>query len=312
MKKLLFSTLLILISFACFYFSPPAQKTTITLTSPDAAGAQRTETLESERRGITKFLEWIGIGALVVAAWLWRKELGVTQLGPLGGAEPPVSQQPAGTPPKSTEESEPPPSIDLAAISREMIDRSTQQQLEQIMQMFRKTHSVNASYVAHELRVTLLTARTLLYLLTKTGQVRADGFPKNTIYTPAYSLENRVLDAAKQTLSKAHGILSERRYVRVKRMYEVDSLIECEGITFIVEAKVLRTNDLLFHLNNWILQLLKVAKEFHLDNVACVLAIACVGGSDATRVQRQVDAFTFDSGRVPVQIMVFSEAELER
>lgn len=176
--------------------------------------------------------------------------------------------------------------------------------------MFRKTHSVNVSYVARELGVTPQTAKTLLFFLTKTGQLRADGFPRNTIYTPSKSLENRILDAARQKLSERHGILSERRFVRVKRMHEVDALLESEEWMFIVEAKILRSQNLLSRLDEWILQLMKVTKEFQGKKVVCVLAIACLGDNKVEDVKKQVASFTFDTGATPLQILVFSESEL--
>jgi hypothetical protein len=308
-RKALLSILLLLGSLCCFIFTPPLETTTRTKTVAISTQEQRTETIEIRNPGIAKFLEWVGIGALILAAWLWRKELGVTQLGPLGGAEP-VSQQPAGTPPKPPEESGPPPTLDLAAISQDMANAATQQQLEHIMQMFRKTHSVNVSYVARELGVAAQTAKTLLFFLTKTGQLRADGFPRNTIYTPSKSLENRILDAARQKLSETHGILSERRFVRVKRMHEVDALLECEEWTFVVEAKILRNQNLLSRLDEWILKLMNVAKEFQGKKVACVLAIACLGDINVEDVKKQVASFTFDTGATPLQMFVFSESEL--
>jgi len=247
-----------------------------------------------------------------LAAWLWRKELGVTQLGPLGGAEPPVSQQPAGTPPKSPDESAPPPKLDLTAVQRELADHVTKQRLDHIMKMFQKVHSVNVLLVAHELGISTDNAKTLLYLLTKNGQLRADGFPRQTIYTPASSVENLILDAVRRKLSETHSVLSERRYVRIKRLHEVDSLIQCEGITFVIEAKILRTSDLLSRLDKWIIQLLNVTKEFSPQRIACILAIGCLGGIDVAAVKEQAASFTFDSAGVPVQIMAFSETELTK
>ena len=308
-RKVLLSILLLLVALSCFIYTPPLEKTTRTTTVAISSQEQRTETVEIQNSGIAKFLEWIGIGALILAAWFWRKELGVTQLGPLGGAVP-VSQQPAGTPLRSPEESGPSPILDLAIISQEMANKVMQRRLEQIMQMFLKTHSVNVAYVARELGVAANTAKTLLFFLTKTGQLRADGFPKNTIYTPFKSLENRILDAAREKLSNTYGILAERRFVRVKRMYEIDSLLESDEWTLVVEAKILRSNNLLSRLDEWTLRLMNVAKEFQGKKVICILAIACLGDIGVDDVKKQVAAFTFDTGATPLQILVFSESEL--
>lgn len=308
-RKALLSILLILGSLSCFILTPPLETTTRTKTATISSQEQSTETVEVQDPGIAKFLEWVGIGALMLAAWLWRKELGVTQIGPLGGPES-VSQQPAGTPPKPAEESGPPPTLDFTAVTQDMANEEARQRLEHIMQMFQKAHSVNVSYVARALGVSLRTAQDLLFFLTKTGQLRADGFPKHTIYTPSKSLENRILDAAKQRLSDIHGILSERRFVRVKREHEVDALFESKEWTFVVEAKTLRSQDLISRLDQWITQLMNLAKEFQGKKVACVLAIACMGDIKADDIQKQVASFTFDTGATPFQIFIFSESEL--
>lgn len=309
-RKSLLSILLVVVAFACFIFMPPSKSQTVSQTIEVPPNGQRTETLVTEHPGVAKLLELIGIGSLVLAAWLWRKELGITQLGFISGTAPTISQQDAGSPQRSRDESGPPPGLDLSALSAEMGDAETRQRLEHIMQMFQRLHSVNVAHVARELGISTHTAKTYLFLLTKTGQLRADGFPRRTIYTPARSLENRILDTVKQKLSESHGVLSERRYVRVKRMYEVDSLLESEDTTFIIEAKVLRSENAVSRLDNWILQILFVAKELQTRKLACVLALACVDKVDTTVVRKQVESMTFDTGSTPIDVMVLAEAQL--
>jgi len=308
-RKFMLSILLFLISVSCFIYMPPSRSEINTTTITVSPQEQRTEESVTQSSGIAKILEWIGIGALVLAVWLWRKELDITQLGPLGGPGT-VTQQEGGAPAKSPDESGPPRNLDLSAVAAEMADAETEQRLEYIMEMFQKTHAVNVSHVALELGVAAQTAKKYLFLLTKTGQLRADGFPKHTIYTPAHSLENRILDAARQYLSEKHGVLSERRYVRIGRMYEVDALLESGETTFLVEAKVLRKPDIVSHLDHWVMQVLNAAEGLPSQRVACVLAVACIEDVDATDVRKQIAGFTFDSGTVPVQVLVFSEREL--
>ncbi|HBA86324.1 MAG TPA: hypothetical protein DCZ95_19765 [Verrucomicrobia bacterium] len=308
-RKVLLSAFLTLISFSCFIYMPPSLSQTVTKSIAVSSIEQHTEELTTEASGVSKLLEWIGIGAIVLAAWLWRAEFGVTQLGPLGGPEL-VIQQKAGAPSKPSEESGPPRIVDLARVSAEMNDAEAKHRLDHIMQMFQKVHSISASYVARDLGVTTDTARTYLYSLVKAGQLRADGFPKHTIYTPAKSLENRILDVARQKLSQTHGVLSERRYVRIGKMHDIDAILESEDITFIVEAKILRSADLISRLDSWVLQMLNVAKDLHAEKIACVLAVACLDEATADTVKKQASGFTFDSGSVPVEIMVFSESDL--
>jgi|GEM_PF-2993265 len=307
--KILLSVLLLLIFVACFVFMPLSRSHTVSSTITVSPVEQRTDELVTQSLGISKLLELIGIGALVLAAWLWRKELGITHLGPFGGPDI-VTQQEAGAPPRKTDDSEPPPGLDLGAISKEMADSLTKEHLTLIMQMFKNMHSINASSVALKLGVSVHTAKTYLFLLTKSGQLRADGFPKHTIYTPAHSIENRILNATRKYLSETYGELSERRYVRIGRSYEVDALLESESTLFLVEAKILRNSELVLNLERWIQQLLKVAKEFRTGKISCVLAVACIGSVDINNVRKQADGLTYDSGSIPLHVLVLSESEL--
>jgi hypothetical protein len=308
-RKALLSTLLAVISLACFIFMPASQSQTVSQKIKVSPKLERTETTVSQSPGIAKLLEWVGIGSLLLSVWIWRKELGIGQLGPIGSSDA-VSQQEAGSPKKAEEESGPPPQIDLSIVSGEMADQESKQRLEHIMQMFKKLHSIDAVLVAHELGITTHTAKAYLFLLTKNGQLRADGFPKRTIYTPARSLENKILDTVKSRISQKHGVLSERRYIRIKRLYEVDSLLESEGMTFIVEAKVIRTQNINERMDTWILQLLSVAKEFKSERVVCILALACLDEANSAEIKRQVDAMTFDSGSIPIEVIVLAESDL--
>lgn len=307
--KLLKTIFLFIISISCFVFMPPSRSQTVTTTFTVSPHEEKTEEYTTEFSGIAKFLEWIGLGTLILTVWLWRKELGVTQVGPLSGSDI-IKQQEAGTPAKPLDESGPPPSLDLSAVELEMVDAEAKQKLEHIMKMFQKAHSINIYHVARELGITTQIAKTYLFLLTKAGLLRADGFPKRTIYTPAHSLENRILDAVRKQLSNTHDVLSERRFIRVGKIYEVDALLESDAITFLVEAKVLRKPDILSHLDHWVMQLLNVAKEYPSQKVACILAVACLADADASDVRKQIASFTFDSGTLSVQVLVFSEKEL--
>jgi hypothetical protein len=180
-----------------------------------------------------------------------------------------------------------------------------------IVQMFQRSHSVNVSSVTQELGITTKIAKTYLSLLTKSGHLRADGFPKHTIYTPAQSIENQILDAAAEDLSRTYGILSERRYVRTKRMYEVDALLESADTTFVVEAKVLRKPDIVTRLGH-----LGTADTHSCKGVSvgesppCVIAVGLLEDVNAMEVREQVAGITFDSSDIPVRLMVFPENEI--
>lgn len=311
--KILWTLVFLLIAVSCYFLMPYRHTQTTTGTTTDPSGGQRTEQFVEESPSVSRsrLLEWLAIGAAAFAIWPWRRELGIARLGPLGGLEA-ITQQKGGEPAKQAEDSGPPPQLDLNVVKSEMASDETKQMLEHIMQMFQKSHSINCSQVARELKISMNTAKTYLYILTKAGQLRADGFPRHTIYTPAHSIENQLLNAAAQQLSNTHGVLSERRYVRVKRKYEVDALLESADTTFVVEAKVLRNPDIVARLDLWVLQLLTVAKELPSEKVVCVLAVACIEEVDADEVRKQLAGLTFDSGGMRMQVYVFSEKELPR
>jgi len=308
--KIILSLFLIIGSLCCFIYKPPLIKTISTTSVVVSSKEQKTETIEIQKTGIAKFLEWLSLGALILAVWLWRKELGVSKLGPLSGIDQ-VSQQPAGSPQKPVEESGPVPSLDISSISEDLANDEMKKRLEHIMQMFRKMHSVNVSYVANEFRISSGDAKNLLFYLTKMGALRADGFPKKTIYTPSKSIENLTLDTVKQRLSEKHEILSERRFVRIKGKYEIDSLLESDDRTFIIEAKVLRKHTFLPQFEHWITALMTVANEFKNKKMMCILAIVCLGNLKVVDVKKQIDSFTFDTGTIPLEALVFSETELQ-
>ena len=311
MWRLLISAVLLAIAVAYFVYAPPQTVSTVSTTTTVSPTVQTTEAVESRGLGLAKLLEWVGIGAFVLAVWIWRKELGLSQFGPLGAASDKFTQQPPGEPLKDSEGEAPPPSFDLSTIAKEMDDEAVRQQLDAIMQMFTRTHSVNATYVAHKLKIPTRTAQTLLYQLKKAGILRADGFPTATIYTPAGTMANRILDATKRKLEEKYGVLSERRYVRLKRgRQEIDAVLESDDRTFLVEAKITRMGPKLPQLDNWISRLVSVADSYPADNIVCVLSLGCFGDSDVEKLRQQLTSMTFDGGRFPVQVYLFSENEL--
>lgn len=319
--KALQSILLSLVSFACFYFLPPAK-------TESTSASTKIETSESKKKtpkvtttketsasqtvsygGLAKFWEMIGVGSLVFAVWLWRKELGINSIA--GVAGPDIRPQPPGPPP-SLEESAPPPATEMEAFVSSLGDDKEKLHVRAILDMLARTHSITPSRVAHELKVSNPTAEKLLLLMRRYGVLRLDGFPKATVFTLALSVENLTLDRVRDQVAASHNILSERRFVKVGRLYDIDSILTCEDRTYVVEAKYLSRGSIVDQLDNWALQLLNVAKEFTGKPVGCILAFTCKNGIDVDVVKRDVGFLTFDTGDVPIQVMVFTEDEIRR
>lgn len=114
--RALLSVMLLLVAAASIYFAPAAVTRSITITATSPRGAQRTETTEYTDR-LPRFLDWLAVGSFVLVGWLWRRELGISQLGPLFGPVPPIEQTPAGSPRKSSEDSELPSRPELVALA---------------------------------------------------------------------------------------------------------------------------------------------------------------------------------------------------
>jgi hypothetical protein len=310
--RLLLSLCLLSGSLFCFIFMPPSQTTTRSVKTTISPLVEHTATVEIQFQGISKYLEWLGLGLLVLALWLWRDNLGIDTLGFLGGKELSVSQQRAGRQQKPPDDSGPPPKLDITTASDMMKDLKTRQYAEQIIQLFQSVHSISAGYVWRTLKIPIETTKNILYLLTKDGQLRVDGFPEHTIYTPANSFENLILDAARNKLAGSHDIVSERRYIRVKGQYEIDSLIKCEDITFIVESKILRNEDFVGSLREWIFRLIHLTNMFPLENKAAVLAIGCSNNVRTAFVIDKLSKITFDTGSLRLLTMVFAESDLKK
>ena len=310
--KVLLTVVLLAIAYWCFSLAPETQTETYRVTKKTSADVREVTSTTTTNGGAGKPFEWTAMAIAILTLWvLWRKELGIGQLAFLGERQPNVSPQPPGSP-VEPEEAGPPPPLDLTILQQKMAADLTQQQLEHIMKAFGKVHAVSVSYVSRHLRVSRHTAQRLLQLLTQTGQLRADGFPQRTIYTLARSVEKKTLDGTRDALSAKFPGLSEQRFVRIGPGYEADAVLESPDTVFVVEAKFLPKPGILDRLDDWIMQLLTVAKQSPSDKVAGVLSIGCAKGVDAEEEKRLLRSHTFDSGRIPVHVLVFSGDDLEK
>lgn len=140
--------------------------------------------------------------------------------------------------------------------------------------------------------------------------LRADGFPRHTVFTLAASLENRILDSVRQDVAKAADVVRERRFVRTRDGREFDALLESSTRTFAVEVKILRQAVALDALDRWVSQLTSLAGALKIDSVECILALGCVGSGVADATRGQLARLTVDSAAAPVRILVYDDAHL--
>ena len=340
--KAILSLLLVASSYVCFCrLQPPVwtQSTTYTTktetggnTTGSAVGVTADEMTESTSwtsNGRSKFWELIGIGCLVLAVWIWRKELGIKGIAGLDSDD--ITQQPAGTsapspgtsapspgtsaPSPGTSApspgtSAPAPEAEIKAFVAGVRDEKEKALLNAVLDLVVRCHSVNVSMVASRLRIPASDAKGLLLTLRRSGILRADGLPGAALFTLAASVENLVLDRVRELVALDHSILLERRYVRVRQHHDVDSILTCDDRMFVVEAKYVSSDGIGDRLEGWVTQLLDVASEFPGKRVGCILAVACKAGLAVDSVKQEVGSVTFDSGSVPVQVLVFSDEEI--
>ena len=131
-----------------------------------------------------------------------------------------------------------------------------------ILYLLKKHYAINAKIVAYDLGISENAARAILFILTKEGKLRCDGYPRSSLYTDALSPENLALDHIRSIIETKHSIDWERRFVRVNRKYEVDAVFEAGDSTYLVEVKYIQDIISLSKLDHWLRNLLAVAKKF--------------------------------------------------
>ena len=308
-SKLIRSFILFMLSLSCFYYQPAGTTKTDTDVSKQGE-AERTTSISSTKDGMGKFCETVGMGLLILAVWVWRKELAIKSLFGMEKEDPPEQQ--TGEQAKLPEDYVPPTPADLKSAASNVEGEMNINQVDHILNLLQHRHAINVAMIAQELVMTRTNAEKILLSLRRSGVLRADGVPRATIYTLAASVENLTLDKVREKVESTREILSERRFVRVRHAYDIDSILTCEDKTFIVEAKFLQSRQIVDRLDNWIMQLLAVAKEFSGKPVDCILAVVCMVGVDVEHIKQQVKAVTFASGSVPIQVLVFGEDEIRR
>ena len=289
----------------CAFSLPPAPQSVAIKVSPE-------KTVSTTLDNGSKFFEWVGLLFLALSVWIWRRELKPTGFGPLSG-EPLEQQTPEGF--RKDDSSSPPSSgvpKDVTEATSQMNREEHEARKKSILNLFKKHHAINVAVVARDLGVTVHTARALLFILMKEGSVRCDGFPRSALYTLTSSPENLALDHIRAVVQSEAELESERRFVRVKRMHEIDGVFEAGDTTYCAEVKYIRQALSPSKLDDWLLQLLTVAKELRASRLVGILALVVFEDSHMTEVQRTVQQFTYDAGNIDLRILVLGKSELER
>lgn len=302
--RILLTVLCGLVAF-CALTLPYAPQSVVIKVSPE-----KTVSTVHDKGG--QFFEWVGLLFLALSVWIWRRELKLTGIGLLSG-EPIEQQTPEGF--RKEGSGTPSGSDDLrdVAEANSQINREAHDARKQmILDLFKKHHALNVSVVARDLEISAHTARSLLFILMKEGSVRCDGFPRSALYTLTSSPENLALDHIRTMVESEAELDSERRFVRVKRMHEMDGVFEAGDTTYCAEVKYIRQLLSPSRLDQRLLQLLTVAREFRANRLVGILALVVFEDPLMGEAQKTVRQFTYDAGNVDLRIHIFTKSELER
>lgn len=296
--KILISVLLLFFSFLC-YWLPPKPLTEIVKYSDN-------KTVQQEFNNGSKLFEWIGILFLALSVWTWRKELKLTSIGPISGS-PLIEQRDAEEVSKEFIKKE---QLDININSHEFNYHKEREEKykNRIMELVKEKRAINSYNVASDLGLTKDTAEKYLYILSKEGKLRQDGFPRS-IYTFASSIENMAIERLKKELEKKTEILSDRRFVRIKGKYEIDALLQGINQTFLIGLKFVRANIQRDTLLRTYEQLIKTSDALNKENV--VLYLVLVTDDDSiNHLLKITQNISFDSSKYPFVTKVYSQSEL--
>ena len=284
----------------CSFALPPNPQTVTVKVSAD-------KTISTTHENGSKFFEWIGLLLLALCVWIWRPELRLTGFGPFSGV--PLEQQ---TPEDYHKDDAGRADVpgDMPSAIMEVAKEEFEARKQRIMDLFQDHHALNLSTVARNLGVSNQTAKALLFTLMKEGNVRCDGFPKSALYTLASSPENLAIDRVRELIEKEHIIRSERRFVRVKRRFQIDGVIEADGITFLVEVKYVKSAFDPSRLYDWLTVLLQIGREFGAERLVIYLVLVVFDKALFESVKAQVKQITYDTSPIDTRILVFSNEEL--
>ena len=303
-QRILLTLLCALLAYCSFTLSPPPQSIAIKVSTE--------KTVSTTYDNGSKFFEWLGLLFLALSVWIWRRELKLTGFGPFSGES--LDQQ---TPEdfRKDESSGALTSVvprDVAEAMSQMKEEEHEARKQRILDLLKKHHAINVNMVAQNMGVTVHTARAILFILMKEGKVRCDGYPRSSLYTLASSPENLALDHIRFLIRAEHAVDSERRFVRVKRIHEIDGVFESGDSLYLAEIKHVRQTIDPSKLDQWLLQLFTIAKDFSAVRIVGFLALVVFDDHIMSSVQKIVNKFTYDTGGLEIRILVLSMTELER
>lgn len=303
-QRILLTILCMLLAYCAFTLPPQPQSIAVKVSAE--------KTITTTHDNGSKFFEWLGLLFLALSVWIWRRELKLTGFGPFSGES--LKQQTPEDFRKDGLEGALPSGVfrDVTEALSQMKEEEHEARKQRILDLLKTHHAVNINMVANELGVTAQTARAILFILVKEGKVRCDGYPRSSLYTLSSSPENLALDHIRSLIIAEHVVESERRYVRIKRIYEIDGVFEAGDSIYLAEIKFVRQVIGPSTLDQWLLKIPKIAKDISAVHKVGILALVVLDDGVISSVQKIVNRFTYDTEGIEIRILVLSMTELEK
>ena len=268
--KTILSLLFIGLSFLCFYF-PTKSITSVVYKYCN----EKTITIEDD--GTKLFFNYIGLFLLIMAIWIWKKELKINQFGFIGGndIEP---TDPETFPKQPTTDSQ---TTNKTEGSEKGIDNSTnfetfkaQELKNKVVAYFKENPNglTNANILATKFGYSTETIKRVLFELMKENIVRRDTYPGSMKANFSYSIsiENRAIDDFTKHLKTE--ILSDNRFIRVSQQYEVDAIIKTYLMNYVIEVKNM-DSFLTKRIDEAVKQLMTIEEHIKIEPLKLVLII---------------------------------------
>jgi hypothetical protein len=237
--KSILSLLFTGLSFLCFYF-PTKSITSVVYKYYH----EKTVTIEDD--GTKLFFNYIGVFLLIMAVWIWKKELKINQFGFIGGndIEPTDPEDFPKEPIPDTQNPIKEDSTEYNADKTTDFESHKRQDLKnQIIAYFKERPYglTNATILSAKFGLSKLTTELILFELMKENIVRRDTYPGSgkANYSFSASLENRAIDDFVKHLKTE--MLSDNRFVRIDQRYEADAIIQTSLMNYVIEVKKMDT-----------------------------------------------------------------------
>ncbi len=221
-RKIFISLILLIAAFLFFSIPKSYQKSSVISEKPEITIVEQTD-------GIKTFCSAIAYFLLVLTGWLWKKELGINQLGIFGSSD---------IEPQVPRKDEPRQEKDYINIEKEFLCDKFDQRKKEILEIAKKYNGIiNVQKVAHELRITTKNAEILLWALVKENKLRKDTYGYKSVYSLRDSLENKAIDKIVSIISSQHEIIADNRQLLFQKKFKFDAMVTTVKFIAIIEIK---------------------------------------------------------------------------